>query len=125
MSKVNVEYLVGFPLDPDLLDPERPLESIALGMLANPINPPYGTGVEEIVKMTEQYKIDGVVSVVKRTCGLLPGMQKLIKEALLERIGVPSIVFDLDGVDEREHDDGAIRANLDAFVQTLLSRKEG
>lgn len=125
IAKSMLEYLTGFPLDPELLDPERPLESIARAMLASPVNPPYGMALDWIVKQAKAYQVDGAVSVVKRTCGLVPGMQKLVKDALLERAGVPSIVFDLDGVDDREYDDVAAKATLDSFVATLLAKKDG
>ena len=50
-------------------------------------------------------------------------MQRLTKDALLEKAGVPSIVFDLDGVDEREYDPHAAKASLDSFIESLLERK--
>jgi benzoyl-CoA reductase/2-hydroxyglutaryl-CoA dehydratase subunit BcrC/BadD/HgdB len=122
IAKNMLEYLVGFPIDPALLDPDQPLESIGRAMLLNPVNPTYGLSVDWIVDVAKAYQVQGAISVVKRTCGLVPGMQKLVKDALL-REGIPSIVFDLDGVDEREYDEGAAKAALDAFVETLLAKK--
>ena len=124
-AKSMLEYIVGVPIEPELLDPERPLESLARGMLANPLNPPYKLGIDYLVKSVEDYHIDGVVSVVKRSCGLVPGMQRLAKEAIYERTGVPSVIFDLDGVDTREFDDVGSKASMDSFIETLLSRKGG
>jgi benzoyl-CoA reductase/2-hydroxyglutaryl-CoA dehydratase subunit BcrC/BadD/HgdB len=118
-----LEYLVGCPLDPELLDPDRPLESIARAMLASPVNPLYRLSVEWIVQQARDYKVDGAISVVKRSCGLVPGMQRLVKDALLRELGVPSVVFDLDAVDEREYDPAAAKKTLDLFVDTLLARK--
>jgi benzoyl-CoA reductase/2-hydroxyglutaryl-CoA dehydratase subunit BcrC/BadD/HgdB len=123
VAKNMLEYLVGVPLDPSLLDPEKPLESIAHAVLSNPVNPLFTVGVDWIVKMAKRYKVDGAISVVKRTCGLVPGMQKLVRDALLEEVGVPSVVFDLDAVDEREFDEVATKQNLDSFVETLLAKK--
>lgn len=125
VAKNMLEYLVGFPLDPALLDPDQPLESISRAMLVAPVNPTYRLSVEWIVDMAKQYKIDGAISVVKRTCGLVPGMQRLVKDALLREAGIPSIVFDLDGVDEREYNDSATKATLETFVETLLAKKGG
>jgi hypothetical protein len=45
------------------------------------------------------------------------------KEALMKETGVPSIVFDLDGVDDREYDKAAAEASLDSFVETLIAGK--
>ena len=52
-----------------------------------------------------------------------PGDVRLTKEAIFEAAGVPSMIFDLDGVDSREYDPEATKANLDSFVETLLARK--
>jgi benzoyl-CoA reductase/2-hydroxyglutaryl-CoA dehydratase subunit BcrC/BadD/HgdB len=123
IAKSTVEFLVGFPLSPKILDPDNPVESLAKAMLCTPSNPPYGTAIDWIIKQTKDYQIDGAVSVVKRSCSLMPGMQRLIKEALFREAGVPSIIFDLDGVDEREYDPGFAKASLDSFVESLLERK--
>lgn len=121
--KSMLEYLTGFTLDPVLIDPERPFESLARAHLSSPANPTIQGTLDYFVKAAKEYRVDGVINVVKRTCGLLPGMQRLTKEAIWEAAGVPSLIFDLDGVDSREYDAEATKAQLDAFVETLLSRK--
>jgi len=123
--KSLVEFLVGFHVPPDLLDPERPLESIALAHLASPANPPSRRAVDYFVKVAKDYQVDGVVSVIMRSCGLVPGMQRQLKEAIYRETGVPTLMFDLDGGDQREYDDAAVKSHLDAFVETLLARKGG
>jgi benzoyl-CoA reductase subunit B len=123
VAKNMVELLVGFPTPPRLLDPEKPLESIARGLLSSPTNPLCRVAIDWFVQQVKDYKIDGVVSVVKRTCSLFPSMQRLAKEAILKEAGVPSIIFDVDGVDEREHDATRARASLDPFVESLLAEK--
>jgi len=122
--KNMLEFLTGFTLDPELMDPDKPLESIARATLASPANPMAKGCIDYLVKAARDFKIDGVISVVKRTCGLVPGLQRITKEAIYDAVGVPAVVFDLDGVDEREYDAPATKAHLDAFVETLLSRKE-
>ena len=52
-------------------------------------------------------------------------MQRLIKDAIRRETGVPSVIFDLDGVDQREYDAATTKENLDTFVETLLARKRG
>ena len=121
--KSMLEYLTGFTLDPALIDPEEPFESLARAQLTSPANPTIGGTIDYFVQAAKDYRVDGVINVVKRTCGLLPGMQRLTKEAIWEAAGVPSLVFDLDGVDEREYDAEATKAQLDSFVETLLAKK--
>ncbi len=123
VAKNMLEYMVGFPLAPELLDPEKPLESLARGIIANPINPMYELGIDYLVNAAKKYNIDGVVSVVKRSCGLIPGMQRIVKERIMEETGVPSVIFDLDGIDTREYDDGVAKENLDSFIESLLAAR--
>ncbi len=125
VAKSMLEFLTGFNMDPDLMDPDRPLESIARAHLSSPANPLYQSVIDWMVQATKDYKIDGVVSVVKRSCGFLPGLQRLTKQAIFEATGVPSLIFDLDGVDVREYDPAATKANLDSFVESILARKGG
>jgi benzoyl-CoA reductase/2-hydroxyglutaryl-CoA dehydratase subunit BcrC/BadD/HgdB len=123
VAKSMLEILTGFTLDPDLMDPERPFESLARAQLQSPANPLYHSVIDYFVRAAKDYKVDGIISVVKRSCGFMPGLQRLAKDAIYRATGVPSTVFDLDGVDEREYDAPKVKAQIDSFVETLLSRK--
>jgi hypothetical protein len=49
---------------------------------------------------------------------------RLAKDAVYEGAGVPTTIFDLDGLDIREYDDAASKANLDSFIEALLASKK-
>lgn len=117
--KHMLEFLVGFNFDPGLMDPEKPLESIARAQLSIPANPFQQSGINYFIRAVKDYKVDGVISVVMRSCGLVPGMQRLVKEAIYRETGVRGIIFDLDGADQREYDPSAVKEHLDSFVETL------
>ena len=121
--KSMVEYISGGAFDPSVLDPEKPLESLAYKSLVDIVNPTSGNMVDFIVKAVEDFKIDGVIGVVKRTCGLLPGYMRLVKDAVYNEKGIPTTIFDLDGLDIREYDDVNTKANLDSFIESLLASK--
>ena len=121
--KSMLEILTGFTLDPDLMDPEHPLESLARAQLASPANPLYYSVIDYFVRAVKDYKVDGIISVVKRSCGFMPGLQRLAKDEIYKATGVPSTVFDLDGVDVREYDAPKVKEQIDSFVETLLARK--
>jgi benzoyl-CoA reductase subunit B len=123
VAKSMLEFLTGFTLDPELIDPEKPLESLARAQLASPANPLIQGSLDYFVQAVKDYRIDGVIAVVKRTCGLIPGMMRLTKEAIYRAAGVPAVVFDLDGVDQREYDREAAKANIDSFIETLMARE--
>lgn len=124
VAKSLVEFLTGFNLDPDLIDPDNPMESLARASIASPINPTSQGMVDYFVQAVKDYRIDGVVSITKRTCCLLPGSQRLIKDAIFKETGVPSVIFDLDCIDARDYDAAAAHANLDSFVEILMAKKE-
>lgn len=121
--KGSVEFLLGGAVEPEILDPDKPLESLARKSIVEVVNPPYKSLVDFIVKDVKDYKIDGVIEVVKRGCRLLPGSLRLTKDAVYEQANVPSTIFDLDGLDLREYDDARAKANIDSFIETLLASK--
>ena len=121
--KGMAEYLAGGAFDPRLLNPDKPLESLATKVITDIINPVSTNMIDFMVDATRQYQIDGIISTVKRTCGLLPGMTRLVKDAVYEQTGVPSTIFDLDGLDQRDYDDTACKASIDSFMEALLARK--
>jgi len=125
IAKGLLELLTGFNLDPELIDPENPLESIARAHLLSPANPTHHGMLNYILKSIRQYKIDGIIAVVKRSCGHLPGSIRLSKDEIYERTGVPTVVFNCEGSDDREYDPAEARANIDTFIETLLARKKG
>ncbi|MFH1625962.1 MAG: 2-hydroxyacyl-CoA dehydratase family protein [Pseudomonadota bacterium] len=121
--KSMVEYLAGGAYDPSVMDPEKPFESLAAKALVDIVNPTSGNMLDFIVKTVKDFKVDGVVEVVKRTCGLLPAYSRLIKNAVFEELHIPATIFDLDGTDIREYDDATSKANLDSFIEALLASK--
>ncbi len=106
-------------LDPEIMDPDRPLESLARKHLTNAVNPPYANMIELLVNQVKQYKIDGVMLVSKRGCRLSPAGLRLYKDAIMKECGVPSVIFELDGIDPREYNRVWATATIEAFIETL------
>ena len=121
--KSMIEYIAGGAYDPAIMDPNKPLESLAYKALVDIVNPTSENMVDFIAKTVADFRIDGVVGAVKRTCGLLPGYMRQVKDAVYEESKVPTMIFDLDGLDIREYDDATSKANLDSFIESLLAGK--
>ncbi|MFA4911325.1 MAG: 2-hydroxyacyl-CoA dehydratase family protein [Desulfobacteria bacterium] len=121
--KSMVEYLAGGAYDPSIMDPEKPLESLANKALVDILNPTAQNLIDFIVKTVKDFNVDGVIEVVKRSCGLLPGYSRPIKDAIFDNVHIPATIFDLDGTDIREYDDATSKANLDSFIEALLASK--
>ena len=121
--KSLLEYVAGGAYDPSIMDPENPLESLARKGLGDIFNPPTENMMDFFLDTVRDFHIDGVIGLVKRTCGLIPGYMRYAKDTINEKFGVPMTIFDLDGVDIREYDDATSKANIDSFIEALLESK--
>ena len=99
------------------------MESLARKCITEVINPSFDTVIDFTMKQVKDFKVDGVIEVNKRGCRLLPASLRRLKDVLWEECGVPATIFDLDGLDPRDYDDARVKANIDSFIETLLSAK--
>jgi benzoyl-CoA reductase/2-hydroxyglutaryl-CoA dehydratase subunit BcrC/BadD/HgdB len=109
--------------DATVLDPDHPLESIARKLMCRPDSPNFQTFPEILAKRVKDFQIDGLVNAVMRSCGLVPGQMRRLKDRVFNELGVPTLMIDADYSDERECDAAAIMESLDSFVAALLARK--
>ena len=123
-SSSMIECATGGSCDPSYMDPDKPLKSIAHRMLVDVLNPLTDNMVKHVIQDLKDFSIDGLVLSVKRSCGLLPGFIRQIIDAAYKEVGVPAMIVEIDGMDHREYDYVAARANLDSFVETLIASKQ-
>ncbi len=123
--KSDLDFFGGCMMSPDLLDPGRPLESLALKQLSDIVNPCFDNKIENAVRTIREYRIDGVIGLNKRGCRNLPASLRLIKDAAWKGAHIPMAVFDLDGIDPREYNDALVKANVDSFMETLVTSRTG
>jgi benzoyl-CoA reductase/2-hydroxyglutaryl-CoA dehydratase subunit BcrC/BadD/HgdB len=109
--------------DQTLLDPANPLESIARKLMCRPDSPNFQFFPEAMIKVVKQLKVDGVIDAVMRSCGVVPGLLRTLKDGVFKATGVPSLLVDADYSDDRECDETAVKASLDTFIATLLRKK--
>jgi benzoyl-CoA reductase/2-hydroxyglutaryl-CoA dehydratase subunit BcrC/BadD/HgdB len=109
--------------DAAVLDPDHPLESIARKLMYRPDSPNFQTFPEILAKKVKDFQIDGVISAVMRSCAVIPGQMRRLKDHVFDQLGVPTLMIDADYGDQRECDEVAIIDNLDSFVAALLARK--
>ena len=121
--KTEIEYVGGGLINPDILDPDRPLESLARKTLVDFTNPCFGNRIDLVLQTVKDYKIDGIIALNKRGCRNLPSGLRLIKDAVYNETGVPTTIFDLDGIDPRDYNDVRVKTSIDSFIETLLSQK--
>ncbi|MBI2957743.1 MAG: 2-hydroxyacyl-CoA dehydratase, partial [Chloroflexi bacterium] len=120
--KGEVEYVMTGQSDVNMLDPERPLQSLARKVITDLPAPTYAVRLEVLRRTIREFHIDGIVAARKRGCRNFPAGFRLVKDMAAGEFGVPTTVFDLDGLDLREYNDVQAKSNLDAFVEALASR---
>ncbi|MBI9086244.1 MAG: 2-hydroxyacyl-CoA dehydratase [Desulfobacterales bacterium] len=108
------------------LDPEKPLESLAMKSLQSY---PLVSCVsiekrkELVLKACKEYAIDGVVFHRNKSCVPISLGQMDIRRALETELGIPSVIFDADHMDARNFSTAQFQTRVDAFLEMLHQRK--
>jgi benzoyl-CoA reductase/2-hydroxyglutaryl-CoA dehydratase subunit BcrC/BadD/HgdB len=109
-------------MDINVLDPERPLETLAKKLLIDWPNPTYTNRIDMVKRIVRDFSIDGIIANNKRGCRNQPAGLRFIKDAAQD-VGVPMTIFDLDGLDLREYNDAQAKANIDSFMETIAQQR--
>jgi benzoyl-CoA reductase/2-hydroxyglutaryl-CoA dehydratase subunit BcrC/BadD/HgdB len=104
------------------LDPDRPFESLAAKMLANPCGGPLERRAGLALEFVERYHIDGVIHFSHWGCRQSCGGEYVIRD-VMRRKGVPMLVLDGDGADSRNYSKEQTRLRLEAFLEMLEARR--
>jgi benzoyl-CoA reductase/2-hydroxyglutaryl-CoA dehydratase subunit BcrC/BadD/HgdB len=71
----------------------------------------------------KRYKIDGVVFHSNRSCKRWSLVQYELKEMLLERLGVPSLLLEADHSDPSGYSESQTKLKVDAFLELIEERR--
>ncbi|MEE8470963.1 MAG: 2-hydroxyacyl-CoA dehydratase family protein [Dehalococcoidia bacterium] len=81
-------------------------------------------GKAEIYKRRAlEYHVDGIVFHSNRCCRCFTVEQPDVGNILREELGLPSMMFGANMVDPRGYDDAQVKAQIEAFMEMLESRK--
>jgi benzoyl-CoA reductase/2-hydroxyglutaryl-CoA dehydratase subunit BcrC/BadD/HgdB len=109
----------------DLLDPEKPLESLARKSFMFPESATYGSLNERILKGTLQaardFKIDGAIFYAHVGCRQGSGLIKTYKD-LLNSLDIPMLTLDLDLLDETITSPEEVKTKMQEFLEILADR---
>ncbi|HLC23862.1 MAG TPA: 2-hydroxyacyl-CoA dehydratase family protein [Dehalococcoidia bacterium] len=119
--KAEMEYIMTGQTDINVLDPQRPVESLARKALIDMPCPTYANRIDLMRRAIRDFRIDGIVAANKRGCRNLPAGFRIMKDIAAREFGVPMTIIDLDGLDLREYDDVQVKSRLDAFMETLAA----
>ena len=105
------------------LDPEKPLESLALkwGNFWNTWD--VDKRVRKYEEIIEPFHIDGLVLFANKSCKDLVLGQRDIAKTLEEKLGIPSMEFEAEMADPRSLPEPEVKAKIDSFLEMLTQRK--
>ena len=109
--------------EPDAIDPENPLEGIAINHLECQLNLGYPITEERMMKLCRDYSIDGVILHGARTCRSFARSHYLLAEALDRKMGISSTMFEGDMVDESFYQDEIVNTRIEALLESLETKK--
>ncbi|UCD83520.1 MAG: 2-hydroxyacyl-CoA dehydratase [Deltaproteobacteria bacterium] len=102
-----------------LIDPERPLESIAQLYIHPILNRGTGYKLETMKRMIEEYQVDGVILHSNRSCKPYSVGQIDQRERLVQEQGVPALLLEADHNDPRAFSEEQAVNRLAAFIEVL------
>jgi benzoyl-CoA reductase/2-hydroxyglutaryl-CoA dehydratase subunit BcrC/BadD/HgdB len=91
-------------------------------MLYNPVNMPQTWSEKWVVKIVEDFNVDGIVLLSSRSCKATSIGNMAIQKFLREKYGIPSVVIEADHTDDRAYSNAQAKAKLDTFMEILGSK---
>jgi benzoyl-CoA reductase subunit B len=105
-------------------DPDKPLESVAMHMLAqNVTNRNYLQRYEQMRRYLEEWKADAIIIHFVKSCRLFSAGQGDMRDYFTKQLGVPTLYIESDLEDPRYFAEAQTRNRIDAFFESLEHAK--
>ena len=114
---------LGFYNEPEKIDPDRPLESMAANAVAAHPNHNLEWLIESITRLCREYSIDALVFHATHTCRPLAAPQLQIADGVAQRLGIPATFFEADMADETFYSEAQVDTRIRALVESIAARK--
>ena len=109
---------------PDLIDPERPLESIAYNCCDIVLLHNYQHRIKALTDLCQEYSVDGLVMSETQTCRAFNAQSFAIMDGVARRLGIPAITIGGDSCDARFYSDAQVDTRLQALLETIEARRK-
>lgn len=119
MAFVTATYTNAWAETTPMLDPERPLESLARAYSCVILNNHLDHRLNLMERLIREYRVDGLVIHSARSCKPYSVGQYDIKRLLLERLSIPSVIIEADIADDRLYAEEQTRTRLEAFFEAV------
>ena len=130
LNAMQTEYGAVIVAEPHLspwaegeIDPAKPLESLARKAFALYDTGPLQPFVDRVLRQAEEYKADGAIYWAHIGCRQTCATIRIIKEVLMEKVGIPTLVIDCDLGDPTYASGESMKDKLEEFFELLDERK--
>lgn len=113
----------GFFNLPESIDPQKPLEGLAINVVASHSNHNLDWLIENISNLCVEYSIDGLVCIALHTCRTHSALQLEIMDGVSRKLGIPGIFFEADVASGNYYSDSQVETRLQALFEIIDSRK--
>jgi len=103
------------------LDASKPFESLARKYLSNMANSTIQRRIDIIVGLVKDFHVNGVILPTNWGCRMMSIGETIVRDAVYKKLGVQSLVLEVDSSDWRVAGDAQIRERLATFLETLKS----
>ncbi|MEW6266357.1 MAG: 2-hydroxyacyl-CoA dehydratase family protein [Thermodesulfobacteriota bacterium] len=104
------------------LDPERPFEALARKALENYMLGPVERRVKSLLRLAEEYSVDGAVHFSSPACHQENAAFRPISDAFKAR-GLPVLNLEADMTDERNYSPQVMAGRLSSFLEVLANKR--
>ena len=101
------------------LDPSKPFESLARKYLPNMANSSIKRRIDIILSLTREFRANGVVLPTNWGCRMMSIGETLVRDEVYKKLGVPSLIIDVDSSDWRNFNEAQIKDRFETFFETL------
>ncbi len=106
------------------LDPSKPLESLARKYLPNFANCGVDRKIDLIENLAKDFKADGIVLPTNWGCRMMSIGETIVKDVIQQKLGVPSLILDVDSTDWRSYNETQVKRNVEVFLQILSEKNQ-
>lgn len=105
------------------LTPSKPLESLARKYLPNFANASIDRKVNMVIELVKDFSADGVILPANWGCRMMSVDESIVKDAVYEKLGVPSLILDVDSSDWRSYNEAQVKAKIEGFLEILSQKR--
>ncbi len=100
------------------------LDGMARAYSSNYANRNLEFGADNIVKLVEDFSLDGIIFHSNRSCKLMDFRQYEVQRKVSRRTGIPSVIFDGDQTDPRAFSLAQYETRIQALVEMMEQKKK-